>query len=78
MTRRNQPLPQKRKRDLYLPIGLTALDFTAIVAGLALAYLIRFHSPVSSLPFVNQGHLPADYVRLFPIAVACWKAAGYE
>ncbi|NQU44951.1 sugar transferase [bacterium] len=62
--------PLKRRRDLYFPILVTLVDLAAVSLGLLLAYWLRFRviSRVAFLP-ATGGHLPSDYLRLFPVAL---------
>ena len=60
------PHKLKRRRDLYLPILLTVIDLTAIIAGLMLAYWLRFGSLI--IPVAPGSYSPNDYLRLLPIS----------
>ena len=75
MYEQNRSFPQKRKRDLYLPIMLTLADLACVVVGLLAAYGVRFHSPLT--PFLNPGHVASDYVLLMPLAALAWMGGFY-
>ena len=60
-------------------LWLLLFDLAAIAAGLFLSYLLRFYAPVipsgdgwrTIIP-ITKGWNPADYVRIWPIAIGCW------
>src|SRR5436190_781037 len=62
----------RKRLPVWRTLLVMAADLAAIVAGLLLAYWIRFQS---SLINVQHGYKPEDYLRVLPYACIRWLIA---
>lgn len=62
---------------IWFKTALLGLDMTAVAAGSALAYYLRFVALEGLIP-ARGGYLWSDYLRLLPAALAAWFLALYS
>ena len=60
---------RKRGSRLFLLTIFTLADTIGIVAGLAMAYFLRFHAEIVE---VTKAYAPRDYLAFLPAAIAIW------